>query len=57
MAENNEPSLDDIVAALPKLSKDDLEKLYKAVVAEGRKKGSPFASRFARQAGHSRPRY
>jgi hypothetical protein len=57
MAENNEPSLDDIVAALTKLSKDDLEKLYKAVVVEGRKKGSRLAGRSAIQAGSRRPRY
>jgi hypothetical protein len=57
MAEINEPTLDEILKAIPKLGKDDLEKLYKAVVEEGRKKGFPFARRFAIQSGHSRPRY
>jgi hypothetical protein len=54
MAENNKPSLDEILKAIPKLNKDDLEKLYWALRAEGEKKGSPFASRSAIQAGHSR---
>lgn len=28
MTENNEPSLDEMLKAIPKLNKDDLEKLY-----------------------------
>ena len=54
MAENNEPSMEEMLKAIPKLNKDDLEKLYWALRAEGEKKGSPFASRSAIQSGHSR---
>jgi len=54
MAENNEPSLDEMLKAIPKLNKDDLEKLYWALRAVGEKKGSPFASRSAIQSRHSR---
>jgi hypothetical protein len=56
MVKNTEPSLGEMLKAIPKLGKDDLEKLYWAVREEGRKKGAPFAGRFAGQAGHSRPR-
>jgi hypothetical protein len=37
MAEINEPTLDEILKAIPKLSNDDLKKLYTAVMNEGRK--------------------
>jgi hypothetical protein len=56
MAENNQPSLADIVAALPSLTKDEVEKLYSVVVDEGRKKGCSFARRFSSSAGSRRPR-
>lgn len=55
MAEKNEPSVEDMLKAVPNLSVPDLEKLYKKVVEVGRQKKAPFASRFAITAGSRRP--
>ena len=54
MAEKADPSLDEILKAIEKLDKADLEKLFPAVMDAGRKKGCIFARRSAITAGHSR---
>jgi hypothetical protein len=56
MAENNEPTLDAMLKAIPKLSNDDLKKLYTAVMNEGRKKKILLGDRFSISAGSRRPR-
>jgi hypothetical protein len=51
MAENDEPSLDEMLKAIPKLSNDELKKLYTAIMNEARKKKILLGDRFAIPAG------
>jgi hypothetical protein len=44
MAEKNEPSLAEILKAIPKMSDDDVVKLREAVMAECGKRGLPVSS-------------
>jgi hypothetical protein len=56
MAEDKQPSLDEMLKAVPKLSNDDLKKLYTAVMNEARKKKILLGDRSSIAAGSRRPR-
>jgi hypothetical protein len=51
MAEDNQPSLDEILKAIPELSNDDLKKLYTAIMNEARKKKILLGDRSSIAAG------